>query len=104
MSARYRVGGKPDLVAERDQLLARLRDAEGFPLSTVELGTVLGPRLWVSPCRRCGGTGTTEFTAHNRHLDAYTHLEALRKKGLVEKVKVDGVRAAYWRATEEPQP
>jgi Fe2+ or Zn2+ uptake regulation protein len=67
-------------LAIRDQLLAVLRDAEGFPLSTREVCDKAGPMAWPP--------------------DAVTwrHLDALAAAGRVERVKVAGFRTVYWRA------
>lgn len=67
-------------VALRDQLLAVLRDADGFPLSTREVCDKAGPGAWPP--------------------DAVTwrHLSALAAAGQVERVKVAGFRTVYWRS------
>ena len=67
-------------VAIRDQLLAVLRDAEGFPLSTLQVCEQAGPMAWPP--------------------DAVTwrHLAALAAAGRVERVKVPGFRTVYWRS------
>jgi len=66
-------------LAIRDQLLAVLRDAQGFPLSTREVCEAAGPQAWPP--------------------DAVTwrHLDALQRAGKVERVKVAGFRPVYWR-------
>jgi hypothetical protein len=68
-------------VAIRDQLLAVLRDAEGFPLSTRQVCEQAGPMAWPPD-------GVT-----------WKHLAALARTGEVERVKVAGNRQVYWRRT-----
>lgn len=68
-------------VAIRDQLLAVLRDAQGFPLSTREVCEAAGPMAWPPD-------GVT-----------WKHLAAMAAAGQVERVKVPGFRAVYWRCT-----
>lgn len=63
-----------------DQLLAVLRDAEGFPLSTRQVCDAAGPAAW-----------PPDYTTWKR-------LDALAKAGQVERVKLPGFRAVYWRA------
>jgi hypothetical protein len=66
-------------IALEDQLLAVLRDAEGFPLSTRQVAERAGPMAWPP--------------------DAVTwrHLDRLAKTGRVERVKLAGQRQVYWR-------
>ena len=64
-----------------DQLLAVLRDAGGFPLSTREVCDAAGPAAWPPD------------------LVTWRHLDALARAGQVERVKVPGFRAVYWRST-----
>lgn len=64
-----------------DQLLAVLRDAGGFPLSTREVCDAAGPTAWPPD------------------LVTWRRLDALVKAGHVERVKVPGYRAVYWRRT-----
>jgi hypothetical protein len=63
-----------------DQLLAVLRDAQGFPLSTREVCERAGPMAWPP--------------------DAVTwkRLDALANAGRVERVKMPGFRQVWWRA------
>jgi hypothetical protein len=63
-----------------DLLLAVLRDAEGFPLSTLQVCELAGPAAWPP--------------------DAVTwrRLNALAARGLAERVKVAGYRSVYWQA------
>lgn len=68
-------------IARDDQLLAVLRDADGFPLSTREVCERAGPMAWPPD----GATGQ--------------RLRALAKAGQVERVTVVGNRQAYWRRT-----
>jgi hypothetical protein len=63
-----------------DQLLAVLRDAGGFPLSTREVCDAAGPNAW-----------PPDATTWRR-------LDVLARAGQVERVKVPGFRAVYWRA------
>jgi hypothetical protein len=67
-----------------DQLLAVLRDAEGFPLSTLQVAERAGPMAWPP--------------------DAVTwkRLDALAKAGRVERVKLPGCRQVWWRAGGAP--
>jgi hypothetical protein len=64
-----------------DQLLAVLRDAGGFPLSTRAVCDAAGPNAWPPD------------------LVTWRRLDALDKAGQVERVKVPGYRAVYWRRT-----
>jgi hypothetical protein len=68
-------------IALDDQLLAVLRDAQGFPLSTREVCEQAGPMAWPPD------------------LVTWRRLDALAKAGQVERVKVPGFRAVYWRCT-----
>jgi len=64
-------------LALRDQLLAVLRDAEGFPTSTGDVAVGAGLR---------------------RHDPAaWRHLSALARAGEVERVRVPGHYSVYWR-------
>jgi hypothetical protein len=64
-----------------DQLLAVLRDAGGFPLSTREVCEAAGPAAWPPD------------------LVTWRRLDKLAKAGQVERVKMPGFRAVYWRTT-----
>lgn len=67
-------------LAVEDLVHAVLRDAQGFPLSTAEVAEKAGPAA--AP------------------VDAvcWRRLDALARRGLAERVKVDGNRQVYWRA------
>ncbi len=67
-------------LALEDQILAVLRDAEGFPLSTRQVAERAGPMAWPP--------------------DAVTwkHLNRLEQAGRVERVKLPGWRQVWWRA------
>jgi hypothetical protein len=67
-------------LAVEDLLLAVLRDAQGFPLSTRQVCEAAGPVAWPPD-------GIT-----------WKRLDALARRGLAERVKVDGNRSVYWRA------
>ncbi len=64
-----------------DQLLAVLRDAKGFPLSTRQVAELAGPTAWPP--------------------DAVTwkRLNRLEKAGRVERVKLPGWRQVWWRTS-----
>jgi hypothetical protein len=66
-------------LARDDQLLAVLRDAQGFPLSTRQVAEAAGPAAWPPD----GTTGQ--------------RLRVLAKAGRVERVTVASNRQAYWR-------
>jgi len=63
--------------ALRDQMLAVLRDAEGFPTSTGDAAVGAG-------LRRHGPA-------------AWRHLNALARAGKVERIRVPGHYSVYWR-------
>lgn len=98
-------------VARQDAILAVLRDAEGFPLSTGEVARSLGYKEighdWGShgryPCDRCG--------KYHRGGPVWRRLEAqdvrsllvrLERDGLVERVRVESARCFYWRSSLAP--
>jgi hypothetical protein len=64
-----------------DQLLAVLRDAGGFPLSTRQVAEQAGPMAWPPD-------GVT-----------WKRLDALAKAGQVERVKLPGFRQVWWRVS-----
>ena len=66
--------------AVEDLLLAVLRDAQGFPLSTRQIAEQAGPAAQPSDLV-CG-----------------KRLRALLARGEVERLTVEGNRQAYWRA------
>jgi hypothetical protein len=66
--------------AVEDQVLAVLRDAQGFPLSTLQVCELAGP----------AATPPDAVT--------WRRLNALAARGLAERVRVAGSRSAYWRA------
>jgi hypothetical protein len=66
--------------AVEDLVLAVLRDAEGFPLSTAEVADKAGP------------------AAHPVDATCWKRLDALARRGLAERVKLPGNRQVYWRA------
>jgi hypothetical protein len=75
--------GRPTAdVALDDQLLAVLRDAQGFPLSTRQVCVAAGPMAWPP--------------------DSITwrRLDALEKAGKVERVKLPGWRQVWWRTSD----
>jgi hypothetical protein len=65
-------------LALRDQLLAVLRDADGFPLSTQQVAVDAG-------LARCDPA-------------AWRHLDALARAGKVERIRIPGHYSVYWRA------
>jgi hypothetical protein len=65
-----------------DQLLAVLRDAGGFPLSTRQVAERAGPVAW-PPDAVC-----------------WKRLDTLAKAGRVERVKLAGFRQVWWRASD----
>lgn len=73
--------GRLTTLALDDQLLAVLRDAQGFPLSTLQVCERAGPMAWPP--------------------DAVTwkRLDALAKAGRVERVKLAGWRQVWWRTS-----
>jgi len=68
-------------VALDDQLLAVLRDAHGFPLSTRQVAQQAGPMAWPP--------------------DAVTwrRLDRLAKAGRVERVVLNGWKQVWWRTS-----
>jgi hypothetical protein len=66
-------------VALDDQLLAVLRDSEGFPLATEEV------------CELVGAVGPGEVARVLRRLNRF------KVAGRVERVTVEGWRSVYWR-------
>lgn len=98
-------GLSPKIQARQDQILAVLRDANGFPLSTSAIAKTLGfkqighdwntKRAWCSRCR-----------AHHespvwRRIDAQDIrglLNRLAFNGTIEKIVLADYRQHYWRA------
>jgi hypothetical protein len=66
---------KPSTTALRDQIVAALREAKGFPLSTNQVEEAVGTRF--------GGV--------------YRQLAALQRKGSVGCDHLPGYRRVYWR-------
>ncbi|HEV8653161.1 MAG TPA: hypothetical protein VG276_28145 [Actinomycetes bacterium] len=64
-----------------DQLLAVLRDAQGFPLSTRQVCEAAGPMAW-----------PPDYITWKR-------LDTLAKAGRVERVKLAGWRQVWWRVS-----
>jgi len=66
-----------------DQLLAVLRDAHGFPLSTRQVAQQAGPMAWPP--------------------DAVTwrRLDRLARAGRVERVTLAGWKQVWWRTSEQ---
>ena len=73
------------VVALDDQVLAVLRDAEGFPVATADVVTGVG----AAP-------------ASNRALAVGRRLRALTARGEVARETVEGMRSVYWRLAEPP--
>ena len=70
-----------------DQILAVLRDAEGFPVSTAAVADGVGaPR------------GSTRAVAVLRRLNM------LKVGGAVELIQVPDMRSLYWRRGDSPDP
>jgi hypothetical protein len=74
---------KPATIALRDQILAVLRDAEGFPMATWSVAEATTP-----------GPGATSWWRQ----ETYRHLCALERKGLVGKTTLPGWRSVFWSA------
>jgi hypothetical protein len=70
----------PNLIALDDQILAVLRAAEGFPLSTRQVAEQAGPMAWPPD-------GVT-----------WKRLNLMAQAGRVERVKLPGWRQVWWRA------
>lgn len=73
----------PATLALEDQVLAVLRTTGPLPLSTAQV------------CEQAGAG----HRYSDRGLVVYRRLDALAKTGRVERVRVDGHRAVYWRLT-----
>jgi hypothetical protein len=73
------------VVALDDQVLAVLRDAEGFPVATADVVTGVG-----------AGPSSTRALAVGRRL------RALTARGEVARETVEGMRSVYWRLAEPP--
>jgi hypothetical protein len=73
----------PDLIAMEDQVLAVVRAAAGFPLSTAEVAEASG---WYS-----------ELPPWERHRRIWCALDRLAQAGLVVRERVLGWRSVYWR-------
>lgn len=71
----------PWAVALEDQILAVLRDAKGFPLSTADITAAVGAGVRDGMLSRLG---------------------RLRRLGRVEKTTMPGFRYAYWSIVTEP--
>jgi hypothetical protein len=71
------------VVALDDQVLAVLRDAEGFPVATADVVTGVG----AAP-------------SSNRALAVGRRLRALQQRGEVARETVEGFRSVYWRLAE----
>lgn len=103
---------KAATVATRDQLCMILRGAGVLPLSTTQVAELMPLVVEDVPCRDwlhlsaprnpyviedvCLG----ETHRRSRHWfgpDVYRHLASLEHAGLVQKIRVDGHRAVYWR-------
>lgn len=107
---------KVENVALRDNLLAALRTQE-LPISTINLAALMPWRVDVTDCQQymhynllaeyqrivvCDGTTHIREIARSGY-DIYRHLRALEQKGLVERVKLDGHYAVYWRGLDTEQ-
>jgi hypothetical protein len=73
------------VVALDDQVLAVLRDAEGFPVATADVVTGVG-----------AAPSSTRALAVGRRL------RALANRGEVTRETVEGFRTVYWRLAEPP--
>jgi Fe2+ or Zn2+ uptake regulation protein len=74
---------RPATVALRDQILAVLRDADGFPMATWAIAEATTP-----------GPGATPMW----NQEVYRQLYALERKGLVGKTRMPGWRSVFWSA------
>lgn len=110
-----------------DQLLAILRDGDGFPLSTGDIARQLGDRLvayrhhrplmprvrpacWPDGyqdegldgrafCWRCDGFHVPPIWRNYDAQDIRYLLNRLARDGEVEKVLIENIRHHYWRAS-----
>jgi hypothetical protein len=73
----------PDLIAVEDQILAIVRDAAGFPLSTAQVAEASG---WYS-----------ELLPWERHRRIWCALDRLARAGRVHRERMPGWRCVYWR-------
>jgi hypothetical protein len=117
---------RPDRQALADQILAILRDEDGFPMSTGDVAARLPmklilrqrplrvdrprPECWPddvvdygdggpSPCDRCGIWHITPVWRYRQAEDIRSLLNKLDRDGLVEKLSFPDVfpRRDYWR-------
>lgn len=95
-----------DLWARQDAILAVLRDAEGFPLSTGQIARALGMKQighdWrggQSPCHRCGRWHAPPVWREVDAQDIRGLLNRMAKAELVEKIVLESQRHHYWRAS-----
>lgn len=94
----------PRLIAWHDQVLAILRDQEGFPLSTIDVGARFGAypfphRRHACPTCTCEheAPAGTEWAARCWASRLYPLLDRMAKAGEIERVKLTGHARAYWR-------
>lgn len=115
---------KVERKALADQVVAVIRNADGFPVSTGAIAKALGDRLVTFPqsappakprppcwpqdvvdperandcwCSRCGGFHREPVWRSYQGSDILPLLRVLERQGEVERVVIDGVRNHYWR-------
>lgn len=95
----------------QDHVLTKLRDAAGFPLSTVELVAGLGPyRETRRAIHNGGGRGCPTCTCEEKrsyregywYSIVYTCVKRLERAGTLARINIDGNRKAYWSLVEAP--
>lgn len=92
----------PRTVATIDRVMAILRDAEGFPLSTGEIARQLGVIGVYRSTIRCAGCDHVHVHERPRRATVETVrplLKRLEADGRVEGIKSEFNRHFYWRAS-----
>jgi len=88
-------------LALEDQILAILRDADGFPTSTAELREAIGPTCehrWRKPghCQGCSCPDREEVTFG--YWELHPILKRMERRGTITALRVEGSRRIYWLA------
>ena len=89
-------------VALQDQMLAILRDTDGFPLSTGDIAKQMGTKTverrgW---CRSCGHAHVCRLAQDPICAeDIRPVLVRMDRDGVIEKIVVEGHRKHYWRSS-----